>query len=659
MRRLSLALACTASALPLGLLAGCGAGFAPATSTPLTSSIGEIHGQVHGGQPPIVGSHVYLYAIGTGGTGTAATSLLTAAANTASDGTNYYVTTDANGSFSLTGDYSCNANQSLYLYAVGGNAGTGNNTAIGLLAALGTCSSNGGNLATSVPYVWINEVSTVAAAYALSGFASSPAVIAGGSSSLAVNGIKNAMLNVPNILNVATGTALATTSAANSNGIVPRGKINLLANIIAACVNSTAGSSSACGQLFQNSRSPSGVNPTDTAQAIINLSHTPGGYDSSSIAALMAIPSPQQAFAPADASATDLAVAVNYPTTIMEATEGLAIDASGNVWSGERSGGGSIYKFSPQGAVTTFAATTGNTAYTLGSISISPLGTIWYADPVTQQVHQYSNSGALQTNYSNSTLLTAPAFIGFDNAGNAFVSQTTPDAGTNRLVEFTTTGSTASFATGLGSLTRVALNNANTVFSPTSGGANGALLYLPTPYAAPRTVSTGNPTDDVALDGTGAAWVPDPVSPAVKHVVVSGTSVDAANCAGGGLDTPTGVAVDGANRVWVADNGSAGYVASSGGSGSASGNAIISAFTYSASNNCDPISPSTGIRTNANTANAETAAWIAVDGSGNVWTLNEGLDANGDGSNSVSQFLGLAKPVVTPITPGALGVAPQ
>jgi len=68
-----------------------------------------LHGSVYGGQNPIVGAHVYLYAInnaGYGGAGIApsttnvSVSLLQSAANTTED-TNgkYYVTTDKYGSF--------------------------------------------------------------------------------------------------------------------------------------------------------------------------------------------------------------------------------------------------------------------------------------------------------------------------------------------------------------------------------------------------------------------------------------------------------------------------------------------------------------------------------------------------------------------------------
>src|SRR5580692_6272543 len=108
-----------------------------------------ITGVMHGGQAPVVGSHIYLLAANTtgyGGPGIAASSsnasisLLTSATGNPADGNgNYYVTTDSSGAFSLTGDYTCSAGQQVYLYTIGGNPGSGPNSASGEMAVLGSC----------------------------------------------------------------------------------------------------------------------------------------------------------------------------------------------------------------------------------------------------------------------------------------------------------------------------------------------------------------------------------------------------------------------------------------------------------------------------------------------------------------------------------------
>ena len=70
------------------------------------------------------------------------------------------------------GDDTCTEGTQVYMVAYGGNPGmTGvvNNTAIVQMAGLGQCPA-AGNLAAQVPYLVINEVTTVAFAYAMSGY---------------------------------------------------------------------------------------------------------------------------------------------------------------------------------------------------------------------------------------------------------------------------------------------------------------------------------------------------------------------------------------------------------------------------------------------------------------------------------------------------------
>jgi hypothetical protein len=58
---------------------------------------------------------------------------------------------------------------------------------------------------------------------------------------------------------------------------VPQSKINTLANILSACINSSAPTSEGCATLFANARDAgsSGSIPGDTAAAAINIAHHP------------------------------------------------------------------------------------------------------------------------------------------------------------------------------------------------------------------------------------------------------------------------------------------------------------------------------------------------------------------------------------------------
>jgi hypothetical protein len=140
------------------LLSGCSGVLV--ASTIQTSSVQGVtlQGRVHGGQQPIQQASVYLYAAGVSGYGGASVPLL-----------KNPVTTDQGGNFTITNDYSCTPGQQVYLYAVGGNPGAGTNSAAGLLAAIGACPAAG--VFSNSMFIFMNEVSTVATAYALAGYA--------------------------------------------------------------------------------------------------------------------------------------------------------------------------------------------------------------------------------------------------------------------------------------------------------------------------------------------------------------------------------------------------------------------------------------------------------------------------------------------------------
>src|ERR1700744_2204659 len=92
------------------MLAGCSANFAPGTATLEQTPIGEIHGNVHGGNFPVTGAQIYLFAAGQSGYGTSAKSLMTSGgsgvscSNPVVSGAGY-VKTDSKGDFPVFGDY--------------------------------------------------------------------------------------------------------------------------------------------------------------------------------------------------------------------------------------------------------------------------------------------------------------------------------------------------------------------------------------------------------------------------------------------------------------------------------------------------------------------------------------------------------------------------
>jgi hypothetical protein len=200
------------------------------------------------------------------------------------------------------------------------------NSGVVNLAMLGNCPSGGFTGANKISYVYVNEVSTTAAAYALAPFG--PATITTsndyadyiGTSSNNVAGIQNAAVIAKQLYDI-TGSQLSTTYAgeghiantatALGNGIVPQANLDTIGNILAACVDSNSGSttvvagtptyggntsgtntniSAQCNTLFTNATSTGiptsstgtganapGIQPFDTAMAAMNIARHPAG----------------------------------------------------------------------------------------------------------------------------------------------------------------------------------------------------------------------------------------------------------------------------------------------------------------------------------------------------------------------------------------------
>ena len=148
-------------------LAGCGL---QTTRPAAPHANGGMQGQVMGGQQPVAGALIQLYAVGQGGDGSTATPLLVKP-----------VLTNVTGGFNITGNYSCGNATLVYLTATGGDPGQGSvNADLALMTALGPCSS-----LTASTMIQVNELSTVAATSALYPYMSGYKAIGSGSNDAA------------------------------------------------------------------------------------------------------------------------------------------------------------------------------------------------------------------------------------------------------------------------------------------------------------------------------------------------------------------------------------------------------------------------------------------------------------------------------------------
>ena len=385
-------IAAAGSLLFLSSVIGCGLGGGNVTSTagaPVTASLAGITGRVHGGQQPVSGATIQLYAVGATGYTSLATPLLTTA-----------VTTNPQGFFSITGDYTCPAGSYVYITGSGGNAGTGTNTDLALMAALGSCSNLLAHAAST--YIYMDEVTTVAAAYAMAQFSggtafgtslvSKPGVSGSAApadnfatSATNIQGVANAMAVANVLANTGTGTSPGTNT--NGTATVESYTVNTIADILAYCVNSAGGTgtNTPCGSLFADATPTGGAAPGDTIQVALELALHPG--DANLLAGtptgstLDGLISPQAPFVPyvntsvAGNTIPDWTIAISYnpvtpntTTPLLSKTSGVAIDGYGNAWV-TSAGNGYVVELAPNGDPIQAGATAGT--YYVDSYNVS------------------------------------------------------------------------------------------------------------------------------------------------------------------------------------------------------------------------------------------------------------------------------------------------
>jgi hypothetical protein len=641
--------------MAISLLTGC----ALAHTSPPPATVGAaIQGVVHGGQQPYVQSQVYLFAANTTGYGNASVSLLKAGPTTIYDANNtdatygdYYVPTDANGNFSITGDYTCTPNTQVYIYAVGGRPAGQNilaNTAAGFLAALGNCPSVD-NFATTAPYIAVNEVSTVATAYAIAGFATDAVHVSSSGTALAQIGIANAFANVTNLESLSTGAALAKTPA--GNGTSPQATINTLANILAACVNTndvtsnTNGSvlSSACQTLLSLATSDgttNGTQPGDTATAAINMAHHPAA----NIANLYALSTPTPPFAPTlSTQPYDFTVGFIFTGGGMNNPSSMAVDGAGNVWIVNAFGFNSLSKFSSLGAaISPSSGYTGGGLNVPVAMAIDASGNIWVANEFGNSVSEFSNSGAAISAASGYTGggLYEPFSIAVDAAGNVWVANDVSAKAANggSISKFSSSGAPISSSVGFGAggshnFDGIAIDGSGSVWTVANGlskfSNSGAILGVGYPGGGGI---NGNGQASIAFDDSGNAWTLGGSGLNVLETSNSGTATSpSGGYTGGGVGFTDSLAIDGAGNVWVTNN--TGNTGNSVSEFSKSGTALSPSLGYAGG---IPLYPG-GLLFYPGP--------ISVDGSGNLWIT--------DVTNStLSEIIGIATPVITPICAG-------
>lgn len=386
------------------VLTGCN----PSTITPsVDPALQTIQGNVHGGQQPVVGARIQLYAAGMpttgGGYGLGSVPLITGP----------LPVTDSNGNFSITGQYVLPSTPShLYIVATGGNPSVGGptNGDIAEMAVLDGCS--GSTTLSPLLFININEVTTMAAVLALQPFMAAPG--AGNVSAPAIGApatanvaLQNAFATANNLASPFSGLSLTHVQdyATTDNNAL---NVNSLADILASCVNSDPLTTSQCSTLF-TAATPSGAGflAADTIQAAWYIAQNPTN-NVAGLFNLIAAPAPYVGF-PAVPSSFGVTVATS--ASACQQPVALGVAANYGVLGGT--------------TVTNSSTASDQTTVTNGFVGVSPgTATTGFTAGTYVAVLDNTNAAAaegdLTTAYNTAAGLLSPAVLPTDLSGLTF-----------------------------------------------------------------------------------------------------------------------------------------------------------------------------------------------------------------------------------------------
>jgi hypothetical protein len=565
-------------------------------------------GKVLAGTTPMIGASVQIYAAGATGNASAPTALLGSA-----------LVTDANGAFSVSTAYTCPFNLSvLYAVARGGKAGASGTANAGsiLMTTLGTCNSVSGN-----PSIVIDEVTTIASAYALAQFMAPGAVV--GATATNFNGLKLAAAGATNLANPATGLAPGATFPAT--GTAPLGVINGLANALHACVVSTGSTSTACVQLYSASTA-GGTAPSNTLDAALNIARHPG----SNVAALYALSTTAAVFSPAvTAAPSDWTVFATFAGGGMYAPSAIGVDSLGNVWVANYFYVASL--FTNTGTPVFANGVTGNNLNDSYGLAIDQSDNVWIPNEQSPYAINTALGSVTVLNTAGQSVagagysqggLNYPVAVAIDSSGVSWVV----DYGNSHLTLLDSSGVPLSGAAGYTSA-QFAFPVAVAVDSKCNGyianQSSNTITKVSSDGTSFTSYSTGPGASGLAVDAADNVWVANYYGNSVGLLSATGAIVSS-GYSGGGVNHPQGIAIDGAGNAWIANY---------------RGPSITELAAATSATPGAILSPAAGFGPDANLLEA---FGVAIDASGNLWVTNFG-------NNTITEFIGLAAPVRTPM----------
>jgi DNA-binding beta-propeller fold protein YncE len=339
--------------------------------------------------------------------------------------------------------------------------------------------------------------------------------------------------------------------ADKGNNTVRASGSNLLGGSAGSSSNSAGSSSSSgsgsSGSSSSNSNSSSGTNSSS------NSSNTSSGSSGTSSGAGSA------ASGDSDPAPSSISPTTSGGAGFFVRPAGVVLDTSGNLYVADANNH-TIKKVTSSGVVSVFAGTSGVVGSVDGigtsaqfsqpaGLAIDSTGDIYVTDTANAVIRKISPAGVVTTvagsvatrgttdGTGTAALFNAPAGIAIDGSGNLYVA----DSSANTVRKITPAGVVTTVA------------GSAMVRGETDGKGSDALFNNPT---------------GIAVDGLGNLYVVDTFNDTIRKITPAGAVTTLAGSAGisgtfdgtGGLslfNQPTGVAVDSAGNLFVADSGNA------------------------------------------------------------------------------------------------------
>jgi hypothetical protein len=507
----------------------------------------------------------------------------------------------------------------------------------------------------------INELTTVAAGYALAQFSGTNGIF--GPSP----GLENAAATAFNLADPVTGGAGAVvTNSNNGTANDTLATLGTLANLVSLCAPA---SSLRCVRFLELATPPGGARPGDTAQAIVDLARNP----TLSPARLFALARGTDVVQPSlDRPPTAWILVLLYTDSDLYSSGRIAIDAKGNVWSstnwlpGTKKPSTSITVLSPLGEPT-LGSPIGGAGMSGGAwgAAIAQDGIVWMGSFGGNAISQYSSTGAPMSpsiGWTNGAL-DHPQGLAVDQKGNVWIAnnfgpESAPGQGNvvvypggdpSKALTISGGGLNHPFAIQIDGYGRAWVTNAGlggaklvgTRAAIAIGKFGGSVTVIgpdfkPTPFSPIESDSFKWPLG-LSIDSQNNAWAANYFGSTVSEIGPDGSVAGVYGLPRGTL--PWSQAVDGSDRVWVA--------------GFARGDVWLLCGVNTGA--CPPgsstgtvLSPRLGFRSKA----FQHFTSIQLDQAGNVWLSNNWSQLVPPvGGTGIAEVIGAATPVCAPLTP--------